>query len=45
MVTRRTDLDHVIDDGFTALLEHGADHIKIIVGPSAHPTTAEEEER
>ncbi len=33
MVTRCTDLDHVIDDGFTALLEHGADHIKIIVGP------------
>ena len=33
MITRRTDLDHVITDGFHELHERGAEHIKILVSP------------
>lgn len=33
LITRKTDLEHVIEDGFRELATNGPDHIKILVAP------------
>lgn len=33
LITRKTDLEHVIEDGFRELHENGPEHIKILVAP------------